>query len=199
VIRVVCVQKRENCARIPENTPPYVHASRIACFSRAPGGRPPLRPAPIRRKMGWLSVKGWISAVALLRAAFRVPVSRTRRRPPRLTLGRSPCWSRRQSVERETPNARIASSIVSRFVGIALIVSQESHRLTRLTLAAPAGGRKIRVFVRRACGFGTCISERDRFRSCTQLAHFCARERHVRTGTQRQFAAQDCASATVGL
>ena len=87
--------------------------------------------------MGWLSVKGWISVVALPRAAFRVAVSRTRRRPPRLTLGRSPRWSRRQSVERETPNARMASSIVSRFVGIALIISQESHCLTRLTPAAP--------------------------------------------------------------
>jgi len=46
-------------------------------------------------------------------------VRRTRRRPPRRTLGSSPRWSRRQSVERDTPNAWIASPIVSRFVDIA--------------------------------------------------------------------------------
>ena len=123
VIGVVCVQQGENCARIPENAPPDVHASRIACLSRAPGDCPPLRPPPINRKMGWLSVKGAISPVAFTRADFRDVITWTRRRPPRLTLGSSPRWRRRQSVERETPNARIASLIVNRFLGIASIVS----------------------------------------------------------------------------
>jgi hypothetical protein len=162
VIRVVCVEQRENCARIPENTPPDIHASRIACFSRAPGVRPPLRP-PIRRKMGWLSVKGWISAVAFPRAAFRVAVSRTSRRPPRLTLGRSPCWSRRQSVERETPNTRTASSIVSRFADI-IRSYQESHCLTVSPAAARcAGGRQAsRGLSRSACGAPSdCLSRRS--------------------------------------
>ena len=77
-------------------------------------------------------MKGGISPVALPRATFRVFVRRTRRRPPRLTLGKSPRWSRLQSVERETPNARIASSIVSSFVGITLIVSRQSHCFTCL-------------------------------------------------------------------
>ena len=66
VVGVVRIQQRENCARIPKNAPPDVHASRIACLSRAPGD-----------------------------------------------------W--------ETPNARIASSIVNRLVGIALIVSLQPH------------------------------------------------------------------------
>src|SRR5271166_1732844 len=119
MIGVVCVEQRENCARIPENASHDVHASRIACLSRAPGAWPPLRPAPTRRKIGWLSAKGGRSPFALLRAAFRMVVRRTRRRPPRRTLGSSPRWSRRQSVERDTPNAWIASPIVSRFVDIA--------------------------------------------------------------------------------
>src|SRR6266536_3788569 len=84
MIGVIRIQQRENCARIPKNAPPDVHTSRIACLSRAPGDWPPLRPAPIRRKMGWLSVKGGISPVAFPRAASRVVVRRTRRRPPRL-------------------------------------------------------------------------------------------------------------------
>src|SRR6516165_4262749 len=71
MIGVVCIQQRQNCARIPENAPPDVHTSRIACLSRAPGDWPPLRPAPIRRNMGWLSVKGGISLLAFPRAAFR--------------------------------------------------------------------------------------------------------------------------------
>jgi len=134
MIDVVRVQQRENRARIPENASRGVHTSRIACLSRAPGDRPPLRPAPISRKMGWFSVKGRISPIAFPPTGFRGVVRRTRRRPPRLTLARSPRWSRRQSVERETPNTRIASSIVNRFVDIALIVSQESHCVTCLTL-----------------------------------------------------------------
>jgi len=83
--------------------------------------------------MGWFSVKGGISPAAFPRAALRGAVTRTRRRPPRLTLGRSPRLSLRQSVERETPNARIASSIVNRFVLIILTVSPRSHCLTCLT------------------------------------------------------------------
>jgi hypothetical protein len=67
------------------------------------------------------------SPVTFPRVAFRIIVRRTRRRPPRLTLGRSPLWSRRQSVERETPNARIASLIVSRFSANTLSVSQKCH------------------------------------------------------------------------
>jgi len=142
MVRVVRIQQRENCARIPKNAPPDVHASGIACLSRAPGNRPPLRPAPISRKIGCLSVKGGISPVAFPRAALRVIVSRTRRRPPRLTLGSSPRRSRRQSVEREIPNARIASSIVNRPVDIPLIVSQESHCLNCLTRAEHDAGSR---------------------------------------------------------
>lgn len=59
--------------------------------------------------------------MAFPRAAFEAAVRHTRRRPPRLTLESSPRWSRRQSVERETPNAWMASPIVSRFLGIASI------------------------------------------------------------------------------
>jgi hypothetical protein len=134
MIGVICVQQREDCARIPENTPPDVHLSRIACLSRAPRNWPPLRPAPFSRNMGWLSVKGGISAIAVPRAAFRPADNRTRRRPPRLTLSSSPRCSRRHSVEREIPNAWIASSIVNRFVDTPLMVSQESHCLIRLIL-----------------------------------------------------------------
>jgi hypothetical protein len=123
MIGIVGIQQRENCARIRENASPDAHASRIACLSRAPGIRPPLRPAPIKRKMGCFPVKAGISSVIFPRVAFRVIVRRTRRRPPRRTLGMAPLWSRRQSVERETPNARIASLTVSKFPPTALIVS----------------------------------------------------------------------------
>lgn len=80
-------------------------------------------------------MNGGISPVAFPRAAFETAVKHTRRRPPRLILESSPRWSRRQSVERETPNARMASPIVSRLVGIGLIVSQKSHCLSCVTLA----------------------------------------------------------------
>ena len=130
MIEVVCIQQRENRARIPKNASPDVHTSRTACLSRAPGDWPPLRPAPIRRNMGWFSVNGWISLTVFARTGVRGVVRRTRRRPPRLTLGSSPRPSRRQSVERETPNAWTASSIVNRFPSIALIVSPESHCVT---------------------------------------------------------------------
>lgn len=118
MIGVVGIEQRENCARIPENALPDVHASRIACLLRAPGAWRPPRPAPTRRKMGWSSAKGGRSPFALSRAAFRMVVRRTRRRPPRRTLGSSPRCIRRQSVERETPKVRTASSMVSRFAGI---------------------------------------------------------------------------------
>src|SRR5215470_8181606 len=80
MIGIVRIQQRENGARIPENAPPDAHTSRIACLSRAPGDCPPPRPAPIRRKMGWPSVKGGISLVTFPAVAFRVIVRRTRRR-----------------------------------------------------------------------------------------------------------------------
>jgi hypothetical protein len=148
MIGIVRIQQCENGARIPEDATPDAHVSRIACLSRAPGVRPPLRPAPIRRKMGCFPVKGGISPVTALRAAFRVIVRRTRRRPPRLTLGMAPLWSLRQSVERETPNVRIASLTVSRFSTTTLL-SQECHCFICLTSAcaedfdSPASGRML--------------------------------------------------------
>ena len=73
IIGIVRIQQRDNCAGISENASPDAHASRIACLSRTPGVRPPLRPAPIKRKMGCLPVKAGIS-VTVSRVALRVIV-----------------------------------------------------------------------------------------------------------------------------
>lgn len=132
MVGIICIQQRENRTRVPKNASPEAHVSRIACLSRAPG-RPPPRPAPTSRNIGCSSVKGGMSPVTFARAAFRSLPNCTRRRPPRLTLGISPRWRRRQRVEREIPNAWIASSIVNRFARIAPIVPCQFHRLICLT------------------------------------------------------------------
>ena len=87
-------------------------------------------------------------------------VTRTRRRPPRLTLGSSPRWSRRQSVERETPSACVASSIAPESSLTPLLIDRSAFGSSS---SAPFG------FVRsssRNCSFVQLL-----FRDCHDVPH----------------------------
>ena len=110
MVGVVCIEQSEDGARIPEDG--AGHRSRMACLSRAPGVLPPPRPAPTRRKIGWSLENADIAAVRRRRVCVRTAVAWTSRRPLRRTLGSSPRRISRQTVERETPSARPASSTV---------------------------------------------------------------------------------------
>ena len=109
VISVGGVQECEDGARVPEDA--ASHWSRIACLSRAPGRRLPLRPAPTNRNIAWSRRKGGICCFCFRRASGWRADDGTRRRPPRRMLGSSPRRINRQIVDRDTPSARPASTI----------------------------------------------------------------------------------------
>jgi hypothetical protein len=88
MIRIVGIEQGEDRARIPEYA--ASHSSRIACLSRAPGVRPPPRPAPTRRKIGWSSENAGTSGEWPLRVRGRSALMGIRRRPARRTLGSAP-------------------------------------------------------------------------------------------------------------
>jgi len=127
VVSIVGIEQCEDRTRIPEDT--ARHRSRIPCLSRAPGIFPPPRPAPTRRKMGWSSVSAGTPADGGRRVRVCVASAGTSRRPARRTLGSSPRWMRRHTVERDTPRARLASSMVSRCCGTIQSYHRSSHRL----------------------------------------------------------------------
>ncbi len=112
MVGVVGIEQCEDGARVPKHA--AGHRSRMACLSRAPGFWPPPRPPPASRKIGWSRVNGGIGREAPPIRERAKADARTSRRPPCRTLDSVPRWIIRQTVERDTPRARPATSTETR-------------------------------------------------------------------------------------